>query len=127
MNDLADVIENTRSVKRRLCVGPLNYSPDRVFQGEFLDIPALETLRDELQQSEENSPEPGECRECAVQLQTIIDTLRANPVRPTDRDLCERFVGGKIDARTALQITGWTPVELYDACAAFGLDVDIRS
>lgn len=125
--DLADVIERTRKVKRRLCMGPLNLSSDSVFKGEFLDVAALEELKDTIVQDEEHSPEPDEVRECAGQLEEIIRVLKDGPPRPSDRDLCERFVKGKIDARTVIQITSWTEIELYDTCTGFGFIVpDIR-
>jgi hypothetical protein len=123
--DLADVIENTRRIKRRLCIGPLKEDPDRVFHGEFLDIAALESLKATLLSA---SSEPNERQECVRELQHIIDALKNGPPRPSDRELCERFVGGEIDLRTVVQITTWSPVELYDACAGFDLKVpDIRS
>jgi hypothetical protein len=125
VTDLADVIESIRRVKRRLCIGPLKESPDRVFQGDFLDIAALESLKETLLSS---ASEPTERQECVLELQHIIDALRHGPPRPSDRELCERFVSGRIDLRTVVQITTWSPVELYDTCASFNLNVpDIRS
>ncbi len=126
--DLADVIENTRRLKMRLCLGPLKQSPDRVYQGEFIDLTALEDLKAALLDCPEASTEPEERRECIGELQAIIDAVREDPRRPTDRELCTRFVEGRIDARTVIHITTWTPVELYDACSGFDLRVpDIRS
>lgn len=62
-----------------------------------------------------------EARELLACMEKLADKLSGNLVRPSDDELCGRFSSGSIDARTVLDITGWSVDELYDNCERRGL------
>lgn len=115
--DLAEVLEKTRKLKRKLCDPPFNLSTDTVFSGGFLDPDHMEALRHQITAG---SPDEAGLSQCLFEMDQIIEGLRAGLDRPSDGDLCRRYAEGKIEARTVQHITGWTPVELYNKCAEYG-------
>jgi hypothetical protein len=121
--DLADVIERTRELKRRLAGGCLALDPDDVFREPFLHLPHLKQLRDCIAKaSSDGDPSlVAEAEECSRCLDVIIEALENGAECPPEDDLCSRFSRNEIDARTVMQITGWSPEELYDACSRRGL------
>lgn len=58
-------------------------------------------------------------------MDKLAEKLSSDLIRPTDDDLCARFVSGAIDARTVLDITGWSVDDLYDNCQSRGLPTAI--
>lgn len=120
--DLADVIEETRKFKRKLCTADIGFTHDEVFDRPFLDHEHLIELREKL----------GEClknRSNADPLSTsllscvdrIIDAVARDPRTPSEDELCRRFSSGDLDARTVMHITKWSMDDLYDNCASRGL------
>lgn len=118
--DLADVIEETRKLKRRLCAADIGLTTEDVFGKPFLDYDHLIDLRNKLQKYLSAKPdhEGSELLSC---MDKLADKLSGNLVRPSDDELCGRFSSGSIDARTVLDITGWSVDELYDNCERRGL------
>lgn len=121
--DLADVIERTRELKRRLAGGCLALDPDDVFREPFLHLPHLKQLRECIDRalSDEEPSRRAEAEECARCLDVIIRAIESGAKCPPEDELCLRFSRNEIDARTVMQITGWSPEELYDACSRRGL------
>lgn len=58
-------------------------------------------------------------------MDQLAEKLSGDLVRPSDDDLCGRFASGDIDARTVLDITGWSVDDLYDNCQSRGLPTAI--
>ncbi|MNU49303.1 hypothetical protein D3C71_382420 [compost metagenome] len=120
--DLADVIEETRKLKRRLCSADIGLTTEDVFGKPFLDYDHLIDLRNKLQQYVSACARSDhEARELLSCMDKLADKLSGNLVRPSDDELCGRFSSGSIDARTVLDITGWSVDELYDNCERRGL------
>jgi hypothetical protein len=120
--DLADVIEETRRLKRRLCSADVGLTAEYVFRKPFLDFDHLIDLRDKLQKYVRADARPDcEARELLACMDRLAEKLSGDLVRPSDDELCGRFSTGSIDARTVLDITGWSVDELYDNCERRGL------
>lgn len=121
--DLADVIERTRLIKRKLCQPPLSLEPDFVFSGDFINLDHMIELKQRVdERSDPSFPE------VITELNAIIAAISAGPDRPNDFELCSRYSQGTVDARTVIHITGWSVVDLYDQCETFGFTVpDFRS
>lgn len=121
--DLADIIEETRLLKRRLCMGSLELPPNRVFKEPFIDMGHFLELKGTLEDiiSKGEADHTSEAAECLEQLGRIVDALSGQLARPPNDDLCRRFTQGLLDARTVMDITGWSADELYDECKACGL------
>jgi hypothetical protein len=123
--DLADVVERTRDLKRRLASGRLAFNPDELFKEPFVHAPHLMKIRDKLDDIIASQPDQrAEALDCRGLLDAILAALESGPPCPTEDELCRRFSKREIDARTVLQITGWTLEELYDACSRRGLPID---
>ncbi len=120
--DLADVIEETRKLKRRLCSADVGFTAEDVFRKPFLEFDHLIDLRNRLQKYVSASARPiSEAKELLACMDKLAEKLSGDLVRPSDDDLCARFSSGSIDARTVLDITGWSVDELYDNCERRGL------
>jgi hypothetical protein len=115
--DLAEVLEKTRKLKRKLCDPPYNISTDVVFSGDFLDPDHMEGLRQKVSSV---TIEGSGLANCLCEMDQIIEGLRAGLERPSDCELCRRYADKKIEARTVQHITGWSPVELYNKCIEYG-------
>lgn len=117
---MAEVIEETRRLKRALCSREAGLTPDEVFAGDFLDREHLYRLKEKLAQTMKSGLQP--LAEPLIDEIERLGSLLALPlVKPTEEDLCRRFSTGRIDARTVIHITGWSVDELYDACGRFGV------
>ena len=116
--DLAEVLEKTRKLKRKLCDPPFNLSTDVVFSGGFLDPDHMESLRDQVSSSNCDA----NLAQCLCEMDQIIEGLRAGLDRPSDCELCRRYAEKQIEARTVQHITGWTPIELYNKCIEYGYE-----
>jgi hypothetical protein len=115
--DLADVIEETRKLKRRLCSADVGLTPEDVFEKPFLDLDHLIDLRNRLRKYVAASSEgDDEAHALLACMDKLADELSGDLPRPSDDDLCRRFSSGSIDARTVIDITGWSVDELYDNC-----------
>jgi hypothetical protein len=114
--DLAEVLEKTRKLKRKLCEPPYSFDTDLVFSGDFLDPGHIEALRRKVS---DLTNVPGRSH-CLSEMDSVIEGLKANPARPSDEELCRRYCEDEIEARTVRHITGWSPVELYNKCLQFG-------
>lgn len=125
--DLADVIEETRVLKRRLCLGRLELPPNEVFKQPFVHMEHFQEMRVTLERmvAEGKDGSVSEASECLDHLARIVEALSGRLERPTDEELCRRFAGGRLDVRTVLDITGWTTDELYDACSSRGVKITI--
>lgn len=123
--DLAEVVERTREVKRRLASGRLPFSPEEVFREPFMHLPHLVEMRCRLDELIRNgSPEwLEEAIDCRKGLDQIIAAMKADLASPGEEELLRRFSEGRIDARTVLQLTGWSLEEMYDACSRHGLQI----
>jgi hypothetical protein len=120
--DLADVIEETRKLKRRLCSAGVGLTPEDVFEKPFLDLDHLIDLRNRLRKYVvASSKSDDEAHTLLACMDKLADELSGDLPRPSDDDLCSRFSSGSIDARTVLDITGWSVDELYDNCQRRGL------
>jgi hypothetical protein len=116
--DLAQVLEKTRKLKRKLCAPPYNFDTDFVFSGDFLDPDHILRLREKVLEARDV---PGVSL-CLLEIDHVVDALKAGPERPSDVELCRRYVTKEIDSRTVRHITGWSPVELYNKCVEYGLE-----
>lgn len=123
--DLADVVERTRELKRRLASGRLPFSPEEVFREPFIHQPHLVEMRCRLDEliREAQSEWLDEAVDCRQGLDEIIAAIEADPAPPPEADLLRRFSERKIDARTVIQLTGWSLEEMYDACSRHGLQI----
>lgn len=123
--DLADVVERTRDLKRRLAAGGLPFSPEELFREPFVHAPHLVEIRARLDDMIASLPEErcSEALECRKSADDILAALEAGPPCPPEDELCCRFSRNEIDARTVLQITGWSLEDLYDACSRRGLSI----
>jgi hypothetical protein len=120
--DLADAIEETRKLKRRLCSAECGFTPEDVFRKPFLDLGHLRNLRDRLQNYvKTNCVSDAEPDELLCCMDRLVENLSADLARPSDDALCNRYSSGGLDARTVLDITGWSVDELYDNCERRGL------
>jgi hypothetical protein len=115
--DLAEVLEKTRKMKRKLCEPPFSLDTDLVFAGQFLDADHMEALRHRVQGLFKDVVGVGQCLK---EMDYIIEGLKAGPERPSDHELCRRYVDNEVEARTVGHITGWSPVELYNKCLEHG-------
>jgi hypothetical protein len=124
--DLADVVERTRDLKRRLAAGGLPFSAEELFKEPFVHKPHLMEIRDRLEEIAASLPDGGgtEALDCRKRLDAILEALEAGPPCPPEDELCCRFSRNEIDARTVLQITGWSLEDLYDACNRRGLSIN---
>lgn len=124
--DLAEIVERTRKLKRRLALGPLGYGADEVFREPFLDLPHLIELRTKVAGDAacRKAKMRAEAKDCLRDLDAIIAAMNDSPPRPPDDELCRRFSGGTIDVRTVMHITGWSLEELYDECSRHGFRID---
>lgn len=115
--DLAEVLEKTRKLKRRLCDPPYSLGTEVVFSENFLDPDHMEGLRQRV--SAFSTKVPGVVQ-CLGDMDHIIEGLKAGLERPSDNELCRRYAESEVEARTVRHITGWSPVELYNKCLEFG-------
>lgn len=114
--DLAEVLEKTRKLKRKLCEPPYSLDTDVVFSGDFLDPDHIGALRQKVS----GLTNVAGVTQCLVEMDCIIEGLKAGPERPSDKELCRRYVENEVEARTVRHISGWLPVELYNKCLEFG-------
>lgn len=118
--DIADAIEETRRLKRRLCAANVGLTPEDVFRDTFPDAEHLKFLKSRIEERMAADTDPS-LREMAMQIERLQILVYEDLPRPSDDDLCVRFSNGDLDARTVIDITGWSPDELYDRCAALGI------
>lgn len=118
--DLADAIEETRRLKRALCYEAVGLTPDDVFGGDFLDWEHLCSLRQRLERHLASTSHP-RGRELLGAMERLEGILAGDLVAPPEEDLCRRYSDGLLDARTVIQITGWSVDDLYETCCRMGL------
>ena len=61
-------------------------------------------------------------RDLANELGEIAAALKANPLRPSDDELCRRYCARELSRPTIRKLTGWDRDRLWRECFERGLD-----
>jgi hypothetical protein len=126
MVDLADAIEESRKLSRRLCVADYGLSPDEVYSKPLLDVNHLLDLKRRLESVAcKTDQDRANLTEIIFNISSLSKEISSELLRPTDDELCKRFTDGTLDARTVMEITGWSVDELDDNCQSRGLNQSI--
>lgn len=116
--DFADILEELRKTLRGLCVGPVRLSTDAAYGDDIADPSRLVSLSSGLRQRLPTLEEDAgaAAASAAAELDRIAALIEKGPVKPSMENLCERYGGGLLDARTVIYLTGWGLERLYDEC-----------